>query len=87
MFYPWVRKIPWRRKWQVTPVFLPGESHGQRSLAGSLGLQIVRHNLAAKQQPQVLCSTDIVHSSVGLCRHRLTIMTAPLLLGSNYLLL
>ena len=31
---PWVRKIPWRRKWQPTPVFLPGESHGQRSLAG-----------------------------------------------------
>ena len=34
MFDPWVRQIPWRRKWQVTPVFLPGESHGQRSLAG-----------------------------------------------------
>ena len=31
---PWVRKIPWRRKWQPTPVFVPGESHGQRSLAG-----------------------------------------------------
>ena len=33
-FDPWVRKIPWRRKWQPTPVFLPGKSHGQRSLAG-----------------------------------------------------
>ena len=33
-FDPWVRKIPWRREWQPTPVFLPGESHGQRSLAG-----------------------------------------------------
>ena len=33
-FAPWVGKIPWRRKWQPTPVFLPGESHGQRSLAG-----------------------------------------------------
>ena len=31
---PWVRKIPWGRKWQSTPVFLPGKSHGQRSLAG-----------------------------------------------------
>ena len=30
----WVRKIPWRRKWQLTPVFLPGKSHGQRSLVG-----------------------------------------------------
>ena len=33
-FDPWVGKIPWRRAWQPTPVFLPGESHGQRSLAG-----------------------------------------------------
>ena len=33
-FDPWVRKIPWRRKWQPTPVFLPGKFHGQRSLAG-----------------------------------------------------
>ena len=32
--YPWVRKVPWRKKWQPTLVFLPGESHGQRSLAG-----------------------------------------------------
>ena len=31
-FDPWVGKIPWRRAWQPTPVFLPGESHGQRSL-------------------------------------------------------
>ena len=30
----WVGKIPWRRKWQSTPVFLPGEFHGQSSLAG-----------------------------------------------------
>ena len=34
-FHPWVRKIPWRRKWQPPPVFLPEESHGQRSLVGS----------------------------------------------------
>ena len=33
-FDPWVGKIHWRRKWQPTPVFWPGESHGQRSLAG-----------------------------------------------------
>ena len=30
----WVGKIPWRRKWHPTPIFLPRESHGQRSLAG-----------------------------------------------------
>ena len=33
-FNPWVGKIPWRRKWQPTPVSLPGKSHGQRSLVG-----------------------------------------------------
>ena len=33
-FSPQIRKIPWRRAWQPTPVFLPGESHGQRNLAG-----------------------------------------------------
>ena len=33
-FDPWVRKIPWSRKWQPTPVFLPGKVHGPRSLVG-----------------------------------------------------
>ena len=33
-FDPWVGKIPWRRKWLPTPVFLPGESHAQKSLVG-----------------------------------------------------
>ena len=33
-FDPWIKKIPWRRKWQPTPVFLPGKSRGQRSLVG-----------------------------------------------------
>ena len=33
-FNPWFRKTPWRRKWQPTPVFLPGNIHGQRSLEG-----------------------------------------------------
>ena len=38
-FDPWVRKIPWWRAWQPTPVFSPGESHIQRSLVGySLGV-------------------------------------------------
>ena len=32
--HPWVRKIPWRRKWQPIAIFLPGKSHGQRSLVG-----------------------------------------------------
>ena len=33
-FDPWVGKIPWRKKRQSTPVFLPGKAHGQRSLVG-----------------------------------------------------
>ena len=33
-FDPWVGKFAWRRTWQPTPVFLPGESHAQRSLVG-----------------------------------------------------
>ena len=45
-FDPWVRKFPWRRKWQPTPAFLPGKFHGQRSLAGysPWGSQRVRHD-------------------------------------------
>ena len=51
-FDPWVGKITWRRKWQPIPVFLPGESQGQRSLAGysSWGHKRVRHDLVTKQQ-------------------------------------
>ena len=50
----WVRKILWRRKWQLTPVFLPRESHGQRSLTGYClwGPQRVEHNLATTPPPQ-----------------------------------
>ena len=46
-FVPWVRKMPWRRKWQSTPVLLPGKSHGWRSLVGysPWGLR-VGHDLA-----------------------------------------
>ena len=46
-FDPWVRKIPWRRAWQPTAVFMPGESHGQRGLAGYIqdtGLQRVAYD-------------------------------------------
>ena len=35
-FDPWVRKIPWKREWLPTPVFLPGEFHGQRSLMAAV---------------------------------------------------
>ena len=53
-FDPWVRKILWRRKWQPTPVFFPGKSHGQRSLVGHSprGCERVGLNLVTKQQQQ-----------------------------------
>ena len=40
-FNPWIRKIPWRREWQPTSGFLPGDLHQQRSLAGYIGSQRV----------------------------------------------
>ena len=43
-FNSWVGKIPWRREWPPTPIFLPGEFHGQRSLVGYMGSQRVRHD-------------------------------------------
>ena len=51
---PWIWKIPWRRKWQPTPIFLPGKSHGPRSLAGygSWGQKTIRHSLVTKWQQQ-----------------------------------
>ena len=54
-FHLWVRKIPWRRKWQSTPVFLPGESHRQKTLEGSSSwgcnwTVTIGHNLVTKQQ-------------------------------------
>ena len=49
-FSPWVGKIPWRRKWQPRPGFLPGNSHGERSLLGYSPWGRKRVNLATKQQ-------------------------------------
>ena len=44
-FNPWIRKIPWRRKWQPTPVLLPGKFHGQQKpTLQSMGLQRVRYD-------------------------------------------
>ena len=55
-FDPWLRKSPWRRKWQPTPVFLPGKSYGQRILESysPWGCKRVGHNLATEQQQQAL---------------------------------
>ena len=51
-FHLWVRKIPWRKKWQPTPIFLSGKPHGERSLAGYSPWHHKRvgHDLVTKQQ-------------------------------------
>ena len=43
-------KIPWRKNWQPTPIFLPGESHGEPGELQPLGLHKVGHDLATKEQ-------------------------------------
>ena len=57
-FSSWVGKIPWRRKWQPTLVFLPGKSHGQRSLVGS---QRVGHDCVT--EPRLCDKAHKGHSS------------------------
>ena len=49
---PWVRKIPWRKKWHPTPAVFPGKSHTQKGLAGYSPRDFLRvgHDLATKQQ-------------------------------------
>ena len=56
-FDPWVGKIPWRRAWQPTPAFLPGESYGQRSLASYI------HGIAESDTTEATCMhTNTVES-------------------------
>ena len=66
-FNPWVGKIPWKRKWQPTWVFLPGKSHGQRSLVGysPWGHKKVRHDLATKHQQTIRLLINAISFSRG----------------------
>ena len=63
VFDPWVRKIPWRKKWQPIPVFLPGKPHGQRSLVGYSigGRKRVGHGWLTKQQWKVKNKEQHLH--------------------------
>ena len=56
-FHLWLRKIPWRKKWQPTREFLPGKSHGQRSLAdyNPWSCKRVRHDLVTEKQDKSTC--------------------------------
>ena len=66
----WVRKIPWRRAWQPTPGFLPGESHGQRSMAGcSPQGQKESDMLVTEKQQQIKYLWPVIY--VFLYRHML----------------
>ena len=69
MFDLWVRKIPWRREWLTTPAFLPGESYGQRSLAG--------------YSPQGRKESDTTEKlTLSLIFRHLTILSFPFQAGS-----
>ena len=57
-FNSWLEKIPWRRKWQPTPVFLPGKSCGPRN-------QRVRHNLVAKITTECSCTRVVNNPHVS----------------------
>ena len=57
--YPWVGTIPRGRAWQPTPVFMPGESHGQRSLAGYI------HRVVKSQTRRRRLSTQASSRNVG----------------------
>ena len=60
-FDPWVWKIPWSRKWHPAPVFLPGKSHGQRSLVGysPWGHKRVGHNLGTEHNNNNIIGTTV----------------------------
>ena len=69
-FDPWVGKIPWSRKWQPTPVFFPGESHGQRSPEG-YRIWIWKQSNTTKQLSMQCMGMKIFSSLQSLSRVRL----------------
>ena len=63
-FNPWIGKIPWRRKWQPTPVFLSGKSHGQRSLTDCrVGHDLESENIYAQILGALGQEQDQIHTS------------------------
>ena len=85
-FDPWVRKIPWSRKWQPTPVFLPEKYHGQRSLVdyspwGYKELDTTEHATHVLLNPyKMLVMYVFIYSSYGhsFCHFIFTILAAEL---------
>ena len=82
----WVGKIPWRRKWQPTPVFLPGESHGQRSLVGYSSWVRVRHHWVANTFTVCLCILSAILPSLRFTMGTVFFLLHWLWLWSYYVL-
>ena len=66
-FNPWVRKITWRRKWQPNPLFLPGKSHGQRSLAGYSPWDLKESEMTQQISPHANLAPRSLKVTVDLC--------------------
>ena len=64
---PWVRKIPWRRKWQPTPVFSPREFHGQRSLASYSPLHCKESDMTEPLTHIYFENRDLWWHGLGMC--------------------
>ena len=74
----WVGKIPWRRTWPPIPVFLPGESHGQRSQAGqSLEFQTVRHDWVTESTHTHTLLSKIIVAVAFCCSEELNMTLLP----------
>ena len=69
MFNPWVGKIPWRRKRQPAIVFLPGESHGQRSLVGYSSWDSKRARDDLTNKPQHIYIYIYTHTHTHMCEY------------------
>ena len=78
-FNPWVWKIPWSRKWQPTPICLPGKFHGQRSLVGYSPWGPKESDVTEQERTSFLCcnvkSTSMQQSDHGLS-HLFTFLQA-----------
>ena len=68
-FDPWAGKFPWRRKWPHTPVFLPRESHGQKSMEGysPLGCKVL--DVTERLRTHTYVSQRVGHDWVTKCTH------------------
>ena len=68
-FDPWLGKIPWRKEWQPTPVFLLGKSHGQRSLGGYSPWGLKESDMTEHRHTHTHIHT-LIHMCQTLCRYQ-----------------